>query len=121
MPQLVSVLVLDGREESEFLVLAGSLAWMVSHPLGAAIVDGADGVRTENSACPELSANRSRGVSERFDKSPQRDPGKVRLCFAELGLSLNSLDDSGPSDLSNKDNASYSWLWTERPQVFSAL
>jgi len=90
VPQLVSVLVLDGRDESEFLALAGSLAGMVSHPLGAAIVDGADGF---GKLRPVLNFQRiaAEGLSGSIGHY-NVILGSSAL-FAELGLSLNSLGD----------------------------
>jgi len=91
VPQLVSVLVLDGRDESEFLALAGSLAGMVSHPLGAAIVDGADGFNGELRPVRNFQRIAAEGLSGSI-RHHNVILGSSAL-FAELGLSLNSLGD----------------------------
>jgi P-type Cu+ transporter len=88
-PQLVSVVVVNGRDESEFLELAGTLAWMVNVPLGAAILGSAERFEAEARSVDDFQRISPEGLSGLI--SHQKVILGSSALFTELGLSLEGL------------------------------
>jgi cation transport ATPase len=88
-PLLVSVVVLGGRDESEFLALAGTLASMVNGPLGAAILASADRFEAETWSVDNFRLISPEGLSGLI--SHQNVILGSSALFTELGLSLKGL------------------------------
>jgi cation transport ATPase len=89
--RLVSVVVLGGRDETEFLAAAASLASAGKHPLGAAIIHCSLEHHVEFRQVDRVRALAGAGVTGLVD-GHDVTLGNSAL-FAELGLSLGDLDD----------------------------
>jgi P-type Cu+ transporter len=87
MPRVVSVIVLGGRTEKEFLSLAGSLA--VDPSLGAAILDSSVGLEVEVRHV-NVQAIAAEGVTGWL--GDQIVTLGSSAFFAELGISLGDLE-----------------------------
>ena len=86
IPWLVSVVVLGGRDETEFLALAASLACAAEHPLGAAILDSSLECDVELRPVSNFQVIAGKGVTGLVDGN-EVALGKPTF-FADLGLSL---------------------------------